>query len=301
MSFLSSKTIYNKYLSEYSVCEDDLKKLKKILLGMLDDIHFICEKYSLNYIICAGTLLGAVRHQGFIPWDDDIDLIMSREECGRLESYVKKEFDDKYNVVTPYNTPKEPMQFFKIELNGSKLTEIEKCYGINHGIYIDIFPLDNVPDNNIVRLIKGTFFNVTTKIPSVCADYKYPSDLILEKAKHKKELRKYYSFRRRLGFFFSFLPIQKWKQIAGFFLVHKNNHSKYCTVGIGTKWYFGEMLRREIFTERIQLLFEGKYYYAPKHYEEYLLNLYGDYMRIPPLDEREKHIIIKLEFLKEKI
>ncbi len=297
MKIPTSKKLYNKHFKEYWLPEEQTDRLKKVLVAMLDDFHLLCDKYNLQYYLCGGTLLGAVVYCGFIPWDDDIDLLMARSQCNQLADLYKKEFGGKYNVLTPYNTPDEPLQYYKVELAGTELTEIvQNDLDKKHGIFIDIVPIDNVPDNKIARYIRGKIYNIAAKIPSVCNDFKHPSAIILEKAKTEAEIRKYYRFRRTLGFLFSFFSVNTWKKIAESMLVYNNDQAKCCTIGCSSKGYLGVIYSRDIYNQRIMLYFEDKKYYANKYYDMMLKNEYGNYLRYLPPEEREQHVVIKLKF-----
>ena len=131
-----------------------LAKVHLVQLEIANEVKKICENYKIKYFLIAGTLLGAVRHRGFIPWDDDLDMGMLRKDYIKFLKIARKELDDKYyleswKVASGYGLP-----FTKIRMNGTKYIERNsKDVNCHLGIFIDIFPFDNVPDNKVQRLI----------------------------------------------------------------------------------------------------------------------------------------------------
>ena len=135
---------------------NELSEHQKVLLSMLKDFDAVCEKHGIRYMLFAGTALGAVRHSGFIPWDDDADVILMRADYEKFFECAAKDFDaEKYYVQREYGAH-WPMQFSKLRLNNTAC--IEKYHPkdpeIHQGIYIDIFPCDNLSDNKAVRKLQ---------------------------------------------------------------------------------------------------------------------------------------------------
>lgn len=133
------------------VVSSKMKHVWAIQLEMLQELDRVCEKYGLKYYADSGTLIGAVRHKGYIPWDDDIDLVMFRKDYQKLLSIADKEFKYPYFLQSVYSDEKYVRGIAK--LRNSKTTAIDKVdlgKTFNHGIFIDIFPLDSVPDNDLI-------------------------------------------------------------------------------------------------------------------------------------------------------
>lgn len=128
----------------------DIKNIKKEwnakILDILKAFIHICDTHHLRYYCCAGTAIGAVRHHGMIPWDDDIDVIMPRPDYDRLIEIAQKEDFGKYEVVTPYNNERYPLYFSKLVDKSTTLIE-EKERPCVIGLFIDIFPLDATDDD----------------------------------------------------------------------------------------------------------------------------------------------------------
>ncbi|MDR2410347.1 MAG: LicD family protein, partial [Bacteroidales bacterium] len=127
----------------------DMKKVWYIELDILKEFIKVCNKYNLRYFADGGTLLGAIRHKGFIPWDDDIDIAMLREDYDKLVKIGPKEFKHPYFFQTPYTDKYYYQGHAKIRnSNTTGISRHEFNKKFNRGIFIDIFPLDNIPDHN---------------------------------------------------------------------------------------------------------------------------------------------------------
>ena len=138
---------------------DEHEQLKKVQLMIAEDIKRICEKYQIKYFLDAGSMLGAVRHKGFIPWDDDIDIGMPKEEYNKFLEVAPAELGEKY-FVDNYNTNRDnSLVFTKIRLLGTEYIENKANAAAKHNeIFVDIFPYYYISDNELVR--KGEAFRM---------------------------------------------------------------------------------------------------------------------------------------------
>ena len=140
------------YIKEGS---EDLKHLQKVLLMILKDFIEICEENDLNYYVCGGTALGAVRHNGFIPWDDDVDVYLFRKDYEKFLEIVSKKENDKYTFVNVKTHDDYFLYFTKMMLNGTKFEEWwANQVNFKSQIFIDIFVLDNITDNRFKRFFQ---------------------------------------------------------------------------------------------------------------------------------------------------
>ena len=197
------------------------KTLRKLQLAELNIIKLfmkICEKEHLRYFMIGGTMLGAIRHKGFIPWDDDVDIMMLRNEYNKFKAVFDEELSEKYVLAEPLSSPRYFSKMVKVFKKDTTYVEIPTAGADGPNmIFVDLFLLENVPNPGIKRKIIAIAYNTAFRAASVCLDYKYPSLPILEKSKTDRELRNYYNFRRSMGFFFSlFGSIQSYIKISSY-------------------------------------------------------------------------------------
>lgn len=284
-------------LSEYirPITAGEREQLQQVLLEMYRDLLYICEKYGIIPYLCGGSALGAIRHQGFIPWDDDLDIAMTRADFNRLTKVFHRELSEKYILNAPNCSADAKARFPKIIKKGTVFQEIgtTRKYPLN-GIFLDIFIIDNVPDSYLLRHLKGAVCNLAEYLSGCVYDY----ENLDEDARHyhRQSGLLHYYVRMTVGKLFSFIPSANWFHAIDKIIRWKNDGSRDCTLAQGRYHYFGEMLPREdIFPPRYCDFCGLK---APVFHrvEHYLENMYGDYMVIPPAGKRESHHILELRF-----
>ena len=264
-------------------------QLQKLLLSMFIDVRSICEKYGLSLFLCGGSALGAVRHKGFIPWGDDLDMAMTRDDYHCFQEVFERELSDRYILLAPEYKNGSRSRFPKEMKKGTVFREMgnpspeDEC-----GVFLDIFILDNVPNNKALRLLKGSFCNVLEFISGQVLWREEESREVLDKIKEVNRIQ--YYIRKMTGILFSFRTTRSWNRMLDKALQYKKD-SRYCTLATGRKHYFGEMLPREVFLPGSLGRFEGQEVLLFSNPNTYLSNLYGDYMQIPEESKREKHII----------
>ena len=255
-------------MSEYQIAGVDLDDIHAVLLEILDVVDKICRDNNIPYFLSGGTLLGAVRHKGFIPWDDDIDLWMTRKNFKKFKKAIKTQLPKGYFAEDYYSKEYYPLSILKIEKSGTRFVEgVFAHVPLSHCLYIDIFPLDK-----IWKPVYKLQTAVLIKLQAI-RDYKIRG--VGKNAGNRLKDLVYSGISlpvcRVLTEFFmrclNFLPLKHYNQLS-----HRGRH-----------W---PIFLEEDIEDLIELEFEGKLYPVPRKYDEILRNCYGDYMQLPPIDKR---------------
>lgn len=278
---------------------EEISELHQCLLECLKDIMEVCDKYSIKPMVGGGSAIGLVRHDGFIPWDDDLDMMISREDYNKLLEVFDKELGDRYYLLAPGREQGASCYLARILRKGTTYVNM-----LNAGakypncIYIDLTPIDYASNNRVLRKIKGFFSNVLKFASYSVFWYKNQNPYMENYMNGDPDSRKYYKNRLLIGKCFSFFSAEKWFEIFDKFIQGKK--SNYMTIASGRKHYSGEMLDKNIFYPVKEGKFEGVKVYIPNDINAYLSNLYGDYMEIPPEDKREKHLCVAFDCKNER-
>lgn len=266
-----------------------LGKVHKVQLEIANEVKRICDKYNIKYFMIAGTLLGAVRHRGFIPWDDDLDIGMLRDDYKRFLKLAAKELKKIYYLETWYSSPGYGLPFAKIRKNNTRYIENNsKDVNCHPGIFIDIFPFDNVPNNKVLRLIHEyrlkfyQYLIFELCMYSISINYKYIKRLVytlLKKSVKNKSLKEIK------------------KRYEGISKKYNSKQTEHVHAVGGAYGYKKETIKTSWVLQVDELEFEGHMFKVPKGYKEYLTYFYGDYMTPPPRNNRyNRHDIIELKF-----
>lgn len=282
----------------HNVDGEERSHLQKTLLSILKDVHNVCVNNGINYFLVGGTALGAVRHKGFIPWDDDIDIAMLREDWEKFKAIFQQNLGNKYDLEGPnYDNKDTKAVFGKVYLKNSELIEIQHIdTPFINGIYIDIFIFDNIAKNKIIRYLDSKIITLLNGVASSQIYYKYPNQYLKEFYSNSLSTKIYYWGRKTLGFLFSWLPH---KSLSNFIDRYQSRHpiSLYVTAPAGRKGYIGEVLSRNEIVPLKKIKFEDGEFLTLNNTEKYLHQLYGkDYMELPPENKRERHCVYKLTF-----
>ncbi len=280
--------------SLYMLTQDDIQAIQKVLLEQMEDFHYVCQKYGLQYAMVGGTALGAVRHKGFIPWDEDLDVCMPRRDYDRFQKLFEKEFGDKYWVQSVKTNPKYDLNFMKIRKKGTRYVEIFEPDMQQAGIFIDIFCVENTYNNSLLRRLQGMIVNGLLLCVSCVRIYNKKDRLLAYMPESSKKAVQMIKLKAAIGKMLSFRSITRWclsiEKWAG---KCKNDTSKYITVPAGRKHFFGEIYERDVFFPAKKAEFEGRQFYIVGDAHVYLTKFFGNYMEIPPVDKRERHSIIE--------
>lgn len=270
-----------------------LRKLQKVQTEILKDFITLCDKYELDYFMLGGSGIGAIRHHGFIPWDDDIDVAMPRKHYEIIVDAIEREMGDKYQILTPLKDDRYACNVTHMQKKGTKfIPEASRNLKCELCIDIDIFPMDHVPEDKKLRKqqLRRTWF--LNKILYLCGT---PNPII---------------------------PLEGWKKTAAAFIckiVHyglkvlkispkkvyerlrqeqmRYNHekSRYLCPFEVTMADHAYISKQEMYPLQ-KVPFEGLMVSMPNQYDTYLKRLFGDYMTLPPEEKRVNHCPYILDF-----
>ncbi len=255
--------------------QPDLQKLQHVQLDMLKYIDKILTEHDLTYYLMYGTLLGAVRHNGFIPWDDDVDICMPRDHYDHFLQHGSTWVSDEYFLQDSVSDKNYCLNFAKLRKNGTIFkTSAEAALDIHHGIYIDIFPIDTVSENTLIRKIDNLVFRLLNLIVR--------AKLALPLSASSTPLQKILGVIPKSIALFLSKP--KWHKIWDFYLKRHNKSSsskKYC-------WQIVDKVPYDSseFDHPVQIKFEDITVPIPANADSVLKKIYGDYWQPPPKNKQ---------------
>ena len=277
------------------VTGDELRKLQLVLTRMTKDIAEVCEECGATYFLGGGNALGAVRHQGYIPWDDDMDLNILSKDFEMFISAFKNKYGDKYDVYDKH-TKDHCSVISYISLKGSLLREIGETEEEAKGICVSLDKIENVPNNPILRRIHGTFCDGFSLLLS-CRNIYENRKSFLAYSEGYPEAQRAYKMKIAIGWCTKLLTVRGLNRLTQW--IHglcKNENSEYINIPCGRKHYFGDMYLRTVFMPPKKTKFEDCMFCVPAQPEKYLAGLYGeDFMEIPPVEKREHHPCMELK------
>lgn len=275
-----------------------LERLHQVQVQMLKDVLRVCDKYDISCFLVYGTAIGAVRHGGFIPWDDDIDVGMLREDFNKFCEVFPHELEDEYELLTPLKDHRYACTVSHIQRkNTTFITEVSKDLKCHLGIFMDIFPFDAVPksikeQNRILR--KTTFYGKLLFL-SGTGNPHIPYSGILYHVLHFLCILIHYGLR-----IFHLTPdkiYRKFLKASTAYNLDKN--IEYVTSYEYTGSIKDKIKKEELFPLK-KVSFETIDAYIPNNNDEFLRKVYGDYMKIPPENERINHAPLVIEFINNK-
>lgn len=264
--------------------EKQTKRIQKELMPLLHEVKRVCEKNNIPYFLCAGSVLGAVRHQGFIPWDDDIDIGMLRKDYNRFLKVARTDLSEGYLLIDANDTPDYCMGYAKVVRDNTALVNAESSHlRMHHGFFVDLFPFDTIPEdvekqnemyqeardiqNLFLRMRKWNNFTGKNPIKRYFANWEYYS------------LKRYSSKK----------VFDKMNQIVTQYLDSDSKLVADLFAPYNKKLFFKI---EDIYPYKM-MQFEDDVYPVPANPDAYLSVMYGDYMTLPPEDKRYvKHDII---------
>lgn len=244
--------------------EISLEEAKQLQFDMLKEVHRYCNNNNLKYYLYAGTLIGAIRHQGYIPWDDDIDIIMPKKD---FEKFMNQYKSDRYAAIWPFNNKEHEFAFGRLY---DKKTFHKWGRHKALGLFIDIYVIFGAIEDGLERR------NHFSKIK-----------------KYSRWINRIGTVRRRMAKLnvwpFKTLNSTLINRLCKVMYLELSKYSNKDTSYIHTYGGGQFVVRKDLFEERTLVYFNGEQFYAPKRYDEFLRLGYGDYMQLPPEDERHPY------------
>lgn len=292
--FLNIATRQGDVIKAFSA--EDSQALKRCLLDIYRHVAAICEAHHLTYMLAGGSCLGAVRHHGFIPWDDDLDLMMPRGDYEQLLHLCEEgALGENYAFAYPKKVSDAPTMFLKVYMKGTLLKGLDADYSpYRQECFIDIFPLDGMSSNIIARKARAFMANGIRLIANMVADSAGTSRLERLFYRTDKRLKAFMLTRKAIGKCCSIIPHRVW--IRWFDRLVKNEDmSGLVGIPTGRKLYEGEVFPASVYLPVSKGIFETEQVYLPADTHQYLTNLYHEYMQLPPEEKREHHFYIEFE------
>lgn len=258
----------------YKTRDLQLRALQNLLA-----VDKICREHGLRYYISDGTLLGAVRHGGFIPWDDDLDIVMPRPDYAEFIAHANEWLPQPFEMVCPDNIPDYPGVFAKVIDSSTTLIERWSFHQLG-GVYIDVFPLDGVPSNKVLRRLQLSAYKAVER-----------SIYLRNRDPYKRGHGPSSWLPRFIQAIVTNEQLQR--------LMHKVqtlcNYEKATLIAEFDDDERGVM-PKEIFGQPTPVMFEGNEVLGPEKIEDYLTRLFGNYMELPPEDKRRIHNFDYVDF-----
>lgn len=264
-----------------------LRKVQMAQLEIAKEIRRVCDENNIQYFLCFGTMLGAVRHQGFIPWDDDMDLGMLRSEYERFLEIAPSKLKPEYFLQTWYSEPGYPLPFAKVRKRNTLYLEGKSGRLKENGFFVDIFPFDYHPVTDEQR--QTTIKKQKDLFRTGLMKANYTPWMENGKVVWKKRIG-YLYYQCKALFTSSERIAQEYDSLAKSFPENDIVYWQEAASGM-------RKIKKQWCEELAEYSFEGELFKGPKDYDAILTTIYGNYMQLPPEDQREnRHQIEMVDF-----
>lgn len=260
--------------------EEDLRKIQKIELRSLEVLESVCKKLNIRFFMYGGSLLGAIKYQGFVPWDDDLDIAMLRPDYEKFIREGPKLLNAEYEIQHPATNKRTPYHYIKFRRTDTALVEYRNHkIKINHGVYFDIYPIDNLPDDYTAYMQQKLDYDKWVSIFLIRQNFRPDKKVSSCKEALLLSIRFCQSMIARL------LPL---RYVIGKIDQISTRYNNENTVNQGNLTYprLGNFFNGVGFEET---QFENRIVYIPSGYQINLRNRYGDINRLPPVEKRVGH------------
>ena len=293
-TFAIQKTMFSQSDRLHRMTDEEVAMVQREMLAMFLDMKAVMDQEKIPYVFGGGSVLGAIRHRGFIPWDDDMDINMERRYLVPFQKALEKAYGDKYYVQSPVSCPEHYSTFWDVQKRGTSYRESLAQAEGKCGLKVDIFPIENTYTNPVARKLHGILCDGSSLILS-CIRFHDRKQEYLDLSDGSDEVVRLIRKKARIGAPFS-LARKFWLRFANaVFSMCKNDASEYVVVPSGRKHFKGEIYLREDLCVGTEAEFEGTTVMVPKATAAYLTHLFGeDYMSLPPEEAREHHMLYEL-------
>ena len=289
--------VCNKSSLLHAMTNDELLLLQAHLRQMYLDIEKVCDIHGLRVMIAFGSVLGAVRHQGFIPWDDDIDVLMPREDYDKFVQLYAEELPSKYKVYAPNSKNGAISRFCKVVDTTTRfITPLIEGDKDENGFFLDIFPLENTPSSMWLVKCRMYWSFFLMYVADSVAQYEGRNKFAENLMNGSKAARRNYRFRQFIGWFFSLKSRQTWYNLIDKFQNYRKDTGYVC-------WPAGPTCLKSFIPREKEIFFplrRGKFddieVYLPAQPEKFCELQYGDWQELPPENKRYQHYIKEMKF-----
>jgi lipopolysaccharide cholinephosphotransferase len=297
MSILQTNELFKRELShkQHRLTDEEIAGVKKVVYEILCDVVEVCIREQIPYMLGGGSALGAVRHKGFIPWDDDIDLNIERKYIDRLLDAVEKCYGDKYYIEAPLRTPGYLSSWVMIHKRGTVFREYLVKSELECGIKIDIFVIENTYNNRLRRFWHGMRSEAGLFALSCSRMYLWRKEFFAL-ARGNKKATTIIAIKGAIGKCFAKHMEYWYKKVQNCLMECRDENSRYVTIPSGRGHFWGELYERAPFLQLVDMQFEDLQLSVSADYDTYLRRLYGDYQKLPPESAREHHVIYEVRF-----
>lgn len=264
--------------------DEELKKIQKLELGCLKAIIDVCQKIGVEYFLIGGSALGAVRHGGFIPWDDDIDIGMTRENYSKFIDMAPQYLPENYHLQSPYSGDNNPYYYSKIRIDGTQFVEYcNRKVNMHQGVYVDVFPFDEVPNNDDENRIQFETFQKLIRKFSL----RQSPDVSSEPKSVEEKVRSV--FRKFLHRLYRLKNYEKLLNDLNDIVTKYNGTGQEAIACLNFPNRKKEYIKKTDLYPLKDIFFEDITVKIPNNYDTYLRTHYDDYMKLPPENQRYGH------------